>query len=126
MKKAHKISVAAVAVLLVVFHFAMPRKAVAETYRIHAVEKNGQLITEKLTEADIDCIEALVKNASCTSWKNPIGAIPAYKDTVILLGMDDRGPCNVVLAGDAGKFGVENCIIKDGEELWKAVLEILP
>jgi len=126
MKKVHKIILAALAVCLVVFHFTVPRKAVVETYRIHAVEKNGQLITEKLTEADIDRIEMLVKDASCTRWKNPLGAVPAHKNTVILLSMDDHGPCNVVLAGSSGQYGVENHIIKDGEALWKAVLEILP
>ena len=126
MKKAHKIAIAALAICLLIFHFAVPRKAVAETYRIHAVEKNGQLITEKLTEADIDRMEALVKEASCTRWKNPLGPVPAHKNTVILLGMDNRGPCNVVLAGSSSQYGVDDHIIKDGENLWNAVLEILP
>ena len=126
MKKSHKIIFAVLAVCLVVFHFTVPQKAVKGEYRIHAVEKNSQFITERLTEADIDQIEILVKAASRTRWKNPLGAIPAYKDTVILLGMDDRGPCTVVLAGSSDQYSVDDHIIKDGEVLWKAILDILP
>jgi len=126
MKKSYKIIFAALAVLLVVFHFAVPRKAVRGEYRIHAVEKNSHFITEKLTTEDIDRIESLVEAASCTRWKNPIGSFPAYDDTVCLLGIDDRGPCTIVLAGSSGEYGVDDHIIRDGEALWKAVLEILP
>ena len=126
MKKSRKIILAVLAVLLVVFHFTVPRKAVRGEYRIHFVDKNSQNITEELTAADIDRIESLVEAASCTRWKNPIGSFPAYDDTVILLGIDDRGPCNIVLAGSSGEYGVDDHIIRDGEALWKAVLEILP
>ena len=91
MKKAHKIAIAALVICLLIFHFAVPRKAVAETYRIHAVEKNGQLITEKLTEADIDRMEALVKEASCTRWKNPLGPVPAHLRDSHYRGAADLG-----------------------------------
>ena len=126
MKTSHKVILAALAVCFVVFHFTVPQKAVKGEYRIHAVEKNSQMITEKLTETDIDHIETLIKAASRTRWKNPLGPVPAYKDTVILLGMDDRGPCTVVLAGSSGKFVMDDHILKDGEELWKAILDTLP
>lgn len=126
MKNSLKIVLAALVVCLVVFHFAVPRKVVKGEYRIHAVEKNAQFITEQLSESDMDRIEALVEGASCTRWKNPLGALPAYNDTVSLLGMDDRGPCTIVLAGSSGQYGVDDHIVKDGETLWKAVLEILP
>ena len=126
MKKSHKIILAALAVLLVVFHFAVPRKAVKGEYRLHSVEKNAQDITGELTEADIDRIEALVGAASCTRWKNPIGSFPAYDDTVVLLGMDDRGLCVVTLAGSVDKYDVRQHILKDGEELWLELLELLP
>jgi len=126
MKKAYKFAVAALAVCLVIFHFAVPQKAVKGEYRLHRVEKNSQDITGQLSEETLMQIKELVENAESTRWKNPLGAVPAYKDTVILLGMDDRGPCNLVLAGSSGQYGVENHIIKDGEALWKAVLKILP
>ena len=126
MKRSLKTILAALAVLLVVFHFTVPRKAVRGEYHIHAVEKNSHFITEKLTAEDIDRIESLVEAASCTRWKNPPGPFPTYQDTVILLGMDARGPCNIILAGSSGQYVVDDHILKDGETLWKSMLDILP
>ena len=126
MKKVHKITLAALALILIALYFAVPRKAVKGEYRIHGVEKGSFNITEQLTDEQIDQLETLLEGTTCTRWKNPLGAVPAFKDTVTLLGMDDRGPCTIVLAGNSGQYGAENHIIKDGEALWKAVLDILP
>ena len=126
MKKSYKIIFAALAVLLVVFHFAVPRKAVRGEYRIHGVEKGSFKITEQLTDEQIDRLETLLEGTTCTRWKNPIGSFRIVEDTVSIIGMDDDGLCIFTLVGMDNRYDVRERNVKDGEALWKAVLEILP
>lgn len=126
MKKVQKIILAALALILVVLYLAVPRKAVKGEYQLNRVEKNGQDITEQLPDETLTQIKELVENAESTRWKNPIGSYPIYEDSVVIYGFDDQGRCIFTLAGRADKCGVEDCMIRDGEKLWKAVLEILP
>ena len=125
-KKVHKIILAALAVCLVVFHFAVPRKAVKGEYRIHSVDKGSFNITEQLTDEQIDRLETLLEGTTCTRWKNPIGSFRIAEDTVTIIGMDDDGLCIFTLVGADDRYDVRERTVKDGEALWKAVLEILP
>ena len=126
MKKSHKIILAALAILLVVFYFAVPQKAVKGEYRIHGVEKGSFNITEQLTDEQIDRLETLLEGASCTRWKNPIGSFRIEEDTVSIIGMDDDGLCIFTLVGVDDRYDVRERNVKDGEELWRNILEILP
>ena len=126
MKKSYKIIFAALAVVLIVFYFVVPRKAVKGEYRIHSVEKGSFNITEQLTDEQIDRLETLLEGTTCTRWKNPIGSFHIVEDTVSIIGMDDDGLCIFTLVGADNRYDVRERNVKDGEALWKAVLEILP
>lgn len=126
MKKVHKITLAALALILIALYFAVPRKAVKGEYRIHGVEKGSFNITEQLTDEQIDQLETLLEGTTCTRWKNPIGSFRVVEDTVSIIGMDDAGQCIFTLVGADDRYDVRERNVKDGEALWKAVLDILP
>ena len=126
MKKVYKIAIAALAVVLIMFHFAVPRKAVKGEYRIHSVEKGSFNITEQLTDEQIDQLETLLEGTTCTRWKNPIGSFRIVEDTVTIIGRDDAGQCIFTLVGADDRYDVRERNVKDGEAIWKAVLDILP
>ena len=83
-------------------------------------------ITEQLTDEQIDRLETLLEGTTCTRWKNPIGSFRIVEDTVSIIGMDDDGLCIFTLVGADNRYDVRERNVKDGETLWKAVLEILP
>lgn len=126
MKKAHKIAVAALLLCAVVLYLAVPQKAVKGEYRIHSVDKGDFNITEQLTDEQIDRLETLLEGTTCTRWKNPIGSFRIVEDTISIIGMDDDGLCIFTLVGVDDRYDVREHNVKDGEELWKAVLDILP
>lgn len=58
--------------------------------------------------------------------ENPIGGFRIVEDTVSIIGLDDDGLCIFTLVGADNRYDVRERNVKDGEALWKAVLEILP
>ena len=124
MKRKWKILLAWVVVVaaLAGFFFLLPAPAVGEDFQLLEVQQDGRDLTESLRPEQMVALEAAVREASRSRWKNPIGAYPLEADTVMILG--DGGE-SVILVGSQGRFTADDYPIRDGEALLAEVQSIL-
>lgn len=96
------------------FYFLVPQRAVRENMELYNVERNGVGIMEKLSQEQLDALEALALHAECARWRNPKGAYPLREDT-IALGLLGEGapPYYLYLAGSVDRYWVSRTDGKD-------------
>ena len=124
MKRKWKILLACVVVVaaLAGYFFLLPAPAVGEDFQLLEVQQDGRDLTESLRPEQMVALEAAVREASRSRWKNPIGAYPLEADTVTLLGANGE---SVILVGSQGRFAVDGYPLHDGETLLAEVQNIL-
>ena len=110
--------------LLALWYFLVPRNAVSGEYRIHEVEQNGVYITDRLDEATLDELEALLSQAKCRRWSNPLGTHP-LENSVCILGTDSSGPVLFCLAGSIDRYTAEDHELIHGKKLLEQIQELL-
>ncbi|MUU10270.1 MAG: hypothetical protein EP146_01980 [Oscillibacter sp.] len=78
MKRKWKILLACVVVVaaLAGYFFLLPAPAVGEDFQLLEVQQDGRDLTESLRPEQMVALEAAVREASRSRWKNPIGAYP--------------------------------------------------
>ena len=106
-------------------HFIVPQRAVKGEFRLHWVEENGINLTEQLDEAAVAAVEELMENALCVRWRNPMGSYPLRKGTIVVAGTDNQGLCVATLVGSTGQYVVDDYNLRNGEELWAEIMELL-
>ena len=113
---------AAAVAALAGYFFLLPGPAVGEGFQLLVVRQDGRDLTASLRSEQLADLEAAVREASRSRWKNPIGAYPLEADTVMILG--DGGE-SVILVGSQGRFTADDYPIRDGEALLAEVQSIL-
>ncbi len=122
MKKKGALAAVGLAILLLAFHLLIPKPAVEADWQLCFVERNGTAITDQLSEAQLEVLERLAREAKCTRWRNPIGAFPLRKDTIELGGLDGSW---FVLAGSAERYAYDGYALRDGGVLLSAMLDVI-
>ena len=113
---------AAAVAALAGYCFLLPAPAVGEDFQLLEVRQDGRDLTAELRPEQLAALEAAVREASRSRWKNPIGAYPLEADTVTLLGTNGE---SVILAGSQGRFAADDYPLRDGESLLAEVRDIL-
>ena len=125
MKKKHLILIGVACLVLLVIQFTVPQKAVESDYRIFWVEVYGRNVFDELDDSALEQLTTALKETKCTRWKNPMGPFPVRKDTVVVSGMDSQGPKHFYLVGSKDRYAVNDYILRNGEQLLQAVMELL-
>lgn len=134
MKKRLALLAGLAAAALLAFHFLVPQQAVGKNAALYGVERNGIDITEKLSQEQLNGLEALAADAQCARWRNPMGAYPLRQDTVVLeLWGESAGrkyPCRLYLVGGMDCYRAswrsgEDYSLRKGEDLLTQALEII-
>ena len=114
----------ALLLLLALWYFLAPRNAVSGEYRVREAEQNGVYITDRLDEATLVQLEALLSQAKCRRWSNPLGSHP-QENSVCILGTDASGPVFFCLAGSIDRYTAEDHELIHGKELLEQIQELL-
>ena len=113
---------AVVAAALAGYFFLLPAPAGGGDFQLLEIKQGGKNVTAELQPEQVDALEAAVRGAFRSRWKNPMGAYPLEADTVTLLG---EGGESIVLVGSRGRFAVDGYPLRGGEELLAEVRDIL-
>ena len=113
---------AAAVAALAGYFFLLPAPAVGEDFQLLEVRQDGRDLTAELRPEQLAALEAAVREASRSRWKNPIGSYSLEADTVTLLG---TGGESVILVGNQRRFTADDYPIHDGEALLAEIWSIL-
>ena len=93
-----------------------------EDFQLLEVRQDGRDLTASLQPKQTAALETMVREASRSRWKNPIGPYPLEADTVTLLGANGE---SIILVGSQGRFTADDYPLHNGATLLAEVQDIL-
>ena len=107
----------------------MPRPLVEADYTVH-VMRTGETLEDVTDQVDCEKLAELLQGYTCGHFRRSFAPFQLSESTVEISGMDSRGVWHILLCEDARVVYQSSdqggYLIHNSEELWSAVLEMIP